>query len=228
MEHTIVTAHGLVTDSWLAIHPDSPPWPYTDDPSTVHLSAADRIRVLGITCNSLLNTWRANRSVAAGVRLDYVFVNQNHAVVKDSKVVFTEPIEGLGCSYSDHFGITVKLQIQDGDPIDPKETGQTTLSAALFQEIDAITNRYIAREARDSYYRNLHFFAALIVFVALLVGQWWVTAIYGHFIVLLGTVLIVITGVVNGLIGFLFGNWELRALREFQAEVNIAKTLYSS
>jgi sphingomyelin phosphodiesterase 2 len=163
------------------------------------------------------------------VRLDYVFVNQNRAAVKDCTVVFTEPVPLLHCSYSDHFGIHVKLQIlSNGD-----EDGGTKVAdngvlskPAVFDTIDRISERYLARELRQSRYRIGHFFASLFVFIAFLIGQWWVQPKAGHFVILLATVLVVVTGTINGLIGFIFGKWEINALREFISEVRLAKGVY--
>jgi len=161
-------------------------------------------------------------------RLDYVFVNQDRAVVRESTVVFTEPVPYLNCSYSDHFGIYVKLQLRDGgkDMSDSTFMDEGTLSHAMFDTIERINERYIAREIRHSKYRNIHFIMSVLMFIGLLIGQWWVEPIYAHFIILLGGVLVMVTGTINGLIGFIFGRWEIRALREFISEVRLARKVY--
>jgi sphingomyelin phosphodiesterase 2 len=162
-------------------------------------------------------------------RLDYVFVNEDRVTVRDCAVVFTEPIPHLGCSYSDHFGINVKLELQGliKDGSQATVSDESILSHAIFDTIDRISDRYLAREIRHSRYRNIHFIASVVVFLGLLIGQWWVTPIYGHFIILVCGVLIMVTGTVNGLIGFIFGRWEIRALREFMSEVRLARKVYS-
>jgi sphingomyelin phosphodiesterase 2 len=195
------------------------------------LSDSDRIRLLGVTCDSQLNSWRAydltkDMDDASAKRLDYVFVNQDRAYVRDCTVVFTEPIPHLNCSYSDHFGISVTLQlrnVQDGKVVLPEEP---TLSYSMFDTIERISERYIAREIRHSRYRNIHFIVSVLVFIALLIAQWWVEPNYAHFIILLGGVLVMVTGTINGLIGFIFGRWEIRALREFISEVRLARKVY--
>ena len=161
-------------------------------------------------------------------RLDYVFVNTDRVTVQDSTVVFTEIIPELQCSYSDHFGIHVILQLKDIAGRDSEAIFQIepVLSPAMFDTIDNICERYLAREIRHSNYRNIHFFASLFIFIALLIGQWWVEPNYAHFIISLSAVLIMVTGTVDGLIGFLFGRWEIRALREFISEVNLARKIY--
>lgn len=214
------------------MHPNSPPNSANSD--ITNLSDDDRIRLLGVTCDSKLNTWRAydlakDMDDPSAKRLDYVFVNEDRARVRDCAVVFTEPIPHLGCSYSDHFGINVKLElrsrIKDGSQA-ATVSDDAILPHAIFDTIDRISDRYIAREVRHSRYRNIHFIASVVVFVGLLIGQWWVTPIYGHFIILFFGVLIMVTGTINGLIGFIFGRWEIRALREFTSEVRLARKVY--
>jgi sphingomyelin phosphodiesterase 2 len=220
-----------VSDSWLAVHPDTPP-PSAGSTFT-HLSDIERIRLLGVTCDSALNTWRAydlakDMDDPSAKRLDYVFVNQDRAAVRECTVVFTEPVPGLNCSYSDHFGINVKLELRNRlkDGSEATYSEESVLSHAMFDTIERISDRYIAREVRHSQYRNIHFFASIAVFIGLLIGQWWVQPNYGHFIILLGGVLVMVTGTINGLIGFIFGRWEIRALREFISEVRLARKVY--
>lgn len=222
--HRIIQTHGLVTDSWLAVHPNS-----TTAPETGAISSLDRITKQGITCNSTLNTWSAKKDPKRAKRLDYIFVNQDYAVVKESKVVFTELIPIYNCSYSDHFGVNVKLQL----PISGKEDGETQLTAtdgllpqSLFDDIEGITDRYIGRAVRQSKYRIYHFFASFVVVVGLLIGQWWVQPAYGQFLILLAGFVVLGTGIVDGLIGFIFGRWEIHALQEFMSETQLARKLY--
>jgi sphingomyelin phosphodiesterase 2 len=162
-------------------------------------------------------------------RLDYVFVNQDRIIVKESKVVFTETIPVHNCSYSDHFGINVKLQLtttaqEDVETELASEDG--ILPQSLFDQIDGITERYTARAIRQSKYRINHFLVSLAVVVGLLVGQWWVEPGYGHFVVLLGGLVVIATGIVDGIIGFIFGRWEIHALQEFMGEMHLARKLY--
>jgi sphingomyelin phosphodiesterase 2 len=230
LAHKLITSHGLVSDSWLVAHPDRPPQSASSNYSL--LSDADRIRLLGVTCDSKLNTWRAydlakDMDDPTAKRLDYVFVNQERAIVKDSTVVFTEHVPLLNCSYSDHFGIHVTLQLQE-----PRDHGKVivseepTMSPQMFDTITWISDRYIKREMHHSWLRNTHFWVSLVVFVGLLIGQWWVKAAYGHFIILLCGTLVVVTGVVDGLIGFIFGRWEIAAIKEFTSEVELARKVY--
>ena len=60
--------------------------------------------------------------------------------------------------------------------------------------------------------RIWHFVISALIFLAVLVGQWWIKPGFGHFIVMFCTVLIMCFGVMDGLIGFVFMRWEIRAL----------------
>jgi len=222
----------MVADSWMAAHPD--PTPVSASSTLSTLSDSDRIRLLGVTCDSKLNTWRAydlakDMDDTSAKRLDYVFINPQRAIVRDCTVVFTEPVPNLNCSYSDHFGIHVQLELtnkfKDGSEATFKD--ENFLSPAIFDTIDGICEHYLDREIRHSKYRIWHFQASVVAFIALLIGQWWVTPNYGHFLILLGSVVIMVTGVVDGLIGFIFGRWEVRALREFISEVQMARKVYT-
>lgn len=231
MAHTLITTHGLVNDSWLAVHPNTPPQSSSSEIST--LSDMDRIRLLGVTCDSALNTWRAydlakDMDDPRAKRLDYIFINQDRAQVQSCQVVFTEPVPGLNISYSDHFGIHAKFRLTGGkdDSEGTITADDSVLSPEMFDTIEAINEHYMAREIRHSRWRIWHFFASIVVFLGLLIGQWWVRPAYAHFIILVGAVVVMVTGVVDGLIGFLFGRWEIRALREFISEVRLARKVY--
>ena len=187
-----------------------------------------------MTCDSALNTWRAydlakDMDDPRAKRLDYIFINEDHAQVKSCDVVFTEHVPGLNVSYSDHFGIHVKFQLtglKDDADRTVSAGDEPCLSPEMFDTIEEINERYMIREVRHSQWRIWHFFASLVIFLGLLIGQWWVRPAYAHFLILLGAVLVMVTGVVDGLIGFLFGWWEIRALREFISEVRLARKVH--
>jgi sphingomyelin phosphodiesterase 2 len=115
--------------------------------------------------------------------------------------------------------------VNEGD--ETKFVDNGVLSKDVFDTIDRISERYLSRELCQSQYRIRHFFASLFIFVAFLIGQWWVQPKAGNFVILFATVLVVVTGTINGLIGFIFGRWEINAVREFISEVRLAKGIYS-
>ena len=50
-------------------------------------------------------------------------------------------------------------------------------------------------------------------------------AIYAHFIILFGAFVVMVIGVIDRLIGSVFGRFELRVIREFQSQITPVKKL---
>jgi sphingomyelin phosphodiesterase 2 len=141
LAHRVVTVHGRVKDIWRILHPDSSVGSSHDlveqarrrpIPTAIH-----NILENGTTCDSVLNTWRWNKSrqkrlgpnqpridvppdtVDPGAkRLDYIFVSGSQErgnggwVVKAAKVGMMERHPTLQCSLSDHFSVQTTLAWQ--------------------------------------------------------------------------------------------------------------------
>lgn len=100
--------HGGLKDSFREAHPAC------DDAPPSGLSAEDALSVLGMTCDSPLNSWSAGKPIPASVlanggkRLDYIFfaepAGKPRLRVVRSEVVMTDLIDGA-TSMSDHFGL---------------------------------------------------------------------------------------------------------------------------
>ncbi|KAH7022794.1 Endonuclease/exonuclease/phosphatase [Ilyonectria destructans] len=101
------------------------------------------------------------------------------------------------------------------------------LPMAVYDEILAMIHKYILREVRQRYWRGVHFFVALIVWVACLVGVWFSPANFVAFILMLVSSLGLVAGVVDGLLSLLFFSWEIRGLKEFDWEIRNAKAVAS-
>ncbi|KAJ9155884.1 DNase I-like protein [Coniochaeta hoffmannii] len=99
----------------------------------------------------------------------------------------------------------------------------TALPVAAYDEILAMIHKYVAREKRQRRWRGLHFFAWIGIWIACLVGVWFVPHNYVAFILMVLSNLGLVTGTVDGLIALLFVNTELRALKEFEWEILNAK-----
>lgn len=92
----------------------------------------------------------------------------------------------------------------------------------LHQELIQIIEDYKPTCAFQSLWRLTHFWASVLVVIGLLVAVWWGAArnrSYVGFIFILVAVIVAVSGVLNGLLGFLFGRAERRALREFEEQV---------
>ncbi|KAI5846529.1 Endonuclease/exonuclease/phosphatase [Morchella snyderi] len=137
LAHRLITTHGLVSDSWLSMYPDTPA---VSPPGS---TAKANIENLGITCDSVLNTWRMPGPVLPSPetydphakRLDYVFHSPSTSSVRDVTVGMTEPMSmpsqtggkgGAGgyATLSDHFSVEVHLSLT------PNPAQQAALAAA--------------------------------------------------------------------------------------------------
>jgi len=215
LAHRMITTYGGVEDSWFQKYPGH------EDYSSRRLSAKEKVDKLGNTCDSSLNTWRLNRGDGHyedpdSCRLDYIFFNRSAAIITNAKVEFTDIEPELGCSFSDHFGIHIDLILQASASSPSLET---PLDAQIVEEALALTDQYYARQSRQKWQRIAHFHASMVVVIAFHIAVFWAPANWVSFIFMLVATLVAVTGVVDGLIGFVFGRWELAGLREFQDEM---------
>lgn len=214
----MITAHSKVVDCWETAHPESEAF------DRDQLDDKCLVEKLGATCDSRLNTWRAHVSARdmddfAAKRLDYVFTNPKQAKVIGSSVVFTELVNGM--SMSDHFGVRVELELKPGD-YKPK---YKLMDEDIAHLLDTITE-YTAREKNYMFWRLVHLVVSLLVIIGCLIAVFWVKHLWAAFILILVSTLVGITGAIHGLvIGFLFGRWELRGLKQFQTEMELLRKI---
>ncbi|SPQ17849.1 f056e23d-6343-4c7b-ba98-35a98eb108b9 [Thermothielavioides terrestris] len=97
------------------------------------------------------------------------------------------------------------------------------LSPTAYDEILSLIRSYTARERAQLTWRAAHFFLAVLVTVACLVGVWFSPHNYVSFILVLVSSLGLTAGTVDGLLALLFFRSELKALKEFEWEVRNAK-----
>lgn len=188
------------------------------------LSPADQIALAGVTSDSRLNTWRKNYALSRAQRLDYILYDQLSAAATDCQVCFVEPIPGIG-SVSDHFGVRATFVIRQ-----PSSTSQTVddspRMSELLDETIAVIKHYWPTAKRQSNLRLLHFYISMAIVLGMLIAVWWGAAdgrAYVAFIFLLLGVIIAITGTIDGLLGYVFGSNEKRALLEFEDQVRIVR-----
>lgn len=227
-----------MADSWLQTHPNA------TDSNIIREDDTDIIQHLGITCNSPLNSWSKHKkkkrkhSYVVGDRLDYIFYLQTPKFsCSRSCVVFTEYIPGTRMSYSDHFGVHSVFTIHDddddddgggGEPLqimDPTFTQlQPSMARAILQRLeqDLVLNRKTAKVLLGLFV--IFFVIVVIIYSAIIAvpvssGQetaatLTVTVAGGICVVLLSALAtICLIG------GFVFGNTEQRALRQFIVDV---------
>lgn len=178
-------------------------------------------------------------------RLDYVFVGQgtrmgNEAsrwMLEDARVGMTERHPRLGCSLSDHFSVEATIcratigqqRPPNGEtkahPLPLAEPESPYLPTSTYITILSMIHKYVKRERRQRRWRLAHFLGSTAVSIACFVAVWWSPSNYVSFLLMLASTLGLSAGVIDGLIGGLFVSSELRALKEFQWEIENAMAL---
>jgi len=214
-----MTQHGLVWDTWNVVHPDTPP--------LVAESEQEQVDLFGVTCDSKLNIF-SPKDVAKATgdpnpkRIDYVFTSE--ATVENVEVTCTELIPHLGLNYSDHFAVSVTLQLPQVIPT-PKQNGH--IPQDIFNNIREIIFAYTLREQKGNALRCCHFFLSLAVCTSMLTGMWFVEQKGSIFVMMFFSTMCSWCGVLDGVIGYVWGRWELRSLKEFQSEMDLARRVYA-
>ncbi|KAK9468057.1 Endonuclease/exonuclease/phosphatase [Lipomyces arxii] len=224
--YALLTQRAGLQDSWITVYGNANKHLLAES-----LSPEDQIKLMGVTCDSKLNTWRADRDLSEAQRLDYCFHTPSLSTVEKLDVVFIEKVPQLECSASDHFGVAVTLRVLpatrekllSGQEQVAQSNRPPSLPLDQYDEILNIIHDYLPTAHAQKYYRTLHFWISIIFVVALHIGVFWVRKGWPSFLVTLGSTLIALTGVVDGMLGFLYGRNELRGLREFEEEVRWEK-----
>ncbi|KAJ5637439.1 Endonuclease/exonuclease/phosphatase [Penicillium lividum] len=170
--------------------------------------------------------------------------------VESAKVSMTERHPTLRCSLSDHFAVEAvitrysgaatiesgaqapveQLQSQSTPSLHTTASKQVSPNAALspdtYDHIIEMIHTYVQRELSQRRWRLAHFILSIVISIGCMVGVWWVgSRTYIGFILILVSTLNFGAGILDGLIGGLFMSSELRALKEFEWEVQTAKDL---
>lgn len=164
-------------------------------------------------------------------RLDYVFFadNSDHTgqewSIANVEVGFTMRHPTLRCSLSDHFSIETTLTRKPAATT--KSAKQASSKIGLLDHetylvIQAMIDKYDLRERRQRRLRLTHFGIEIFVAIGCLVAVWWSPRNYVSFILMLLSTLGLSCGVLDGLMGGLFVGSEIRALKEFEYEINFA------
>lgn len=168
-------------------------------------------------------------------RLDYVFFGspQYHNTntgedvteweLKEANVGMTMRHPTLHCSLSDHFSVECTLTRRpDSQTAQPSNAASRYLPKETYEEIMATLVKYMDRQRLQRKLRISHFFFQLSVWTACMIGVWWSPHNYVSFILMLLSSIGLSVGVIDGLMGLLFGGSEMRALKEFEWEVKNA------
>jgi sphingomyelin phosphodiesterase 2 len=180
-----------------------------------------------------------------GKRIDYVFASTGDVtggtgwIVKSAAVELTGRHPELNCSLSDHFGVRATLQrhtlsedaaqtpSQHDLQLRYNEQHASTLTLSDYDEILDMTRKYVARERKQRFWRGIHFYAAVLVWIGCLVAVWFSPRNFVSFLLMLLASLGLTSGVVNGLLSLLFFSSEIRGLKEFEWEIQNARAALS-
>ncbi|KAK0392524.1 hypothetical protein NLU13_2019 [Sarocladium strictum] len=176
-------------------------------------------------------------------------------VVKSAQVALADRHADLHVSLSDHFAVQATLALHpipsssqppSSPPADPSPSHPVADFDAQLRHVKAIFDRphpdpalminlcddilpfiarYKAREIKQRYWRGVHFYIAIAVWIGCLVAVWFSPANFVAFILLLIASLGLVAGVIDGLMALLFFSSEIRALKEFEWEVENTKEL---
>lgn len=214
LPYNILQYESCLKDSWEVLNGP------TDLEAIKKMSPEDQIKKGATTCDSILNTWRANRRPDEACRLDYCLIDYSKLIPIDASVEFTEQIPNIG-SYSDHFGYTATFRIlpvsHHGERMEFVEQ-----RVKVYQDLKDTVEEYIENTIPfQRKWRLYHFYFSMFIFIAFLPVIVVVSyrAPWASILFYFSGVLITVSGVINGLIVFLFGRSEKRALNEILYQV---------
>ncbi|KAJ8105761.1 hypothetical protein OPT61_g9987 [Boeremia exigua] len=164
-------------------------------------------------------------------RLDYIFFSsaRHHDAntgeesaeweLEQANVGMTMRHPTLHCSLSDHFSVECTLtRKHNPHAAHASDVVNRYLPAETYEEIIATLVKYMDRQRLQRKLRIGHFYFQLSIWVACMIGVWWSPHNYVSFILMLLSSLGLSVGVIDGLMGLLFGGSEMRALKEFEWE----------
>ncbi|KAG7783479.1 hypothetical protein KL910_003265 [Ogataea haglerorum] len=214
LPYRIMQSEAGLTDSWEEIHGP------TDADKLRQMSPEDQIKLGGATCDSTLNTWRADRRPDEACRLDYALIDNTRLRALDASVQFTEKIPGVG-SYSDHFAYSATFKVLAKSatvPSRPPKSGRLE----IYQELTDLVAEYLAsKNSWQSSLLLLHFWLSALAFIAFLAVIVVVSFVapWASIVFLFFGGLVLATGLLSGQIGFLFCRCERRAMTEIILQV---------
>ncbi|XBW37348.1 hypothetical protein QEN19_002928 [Hanseniaspora menglaensis] len=191
---------------------------YTQNDITA-MTSEEQVLLAGTTCDSRLNTWRAQREHWEACRLDYALIDPKTLRCIESKVQMTEQIPGIG-SLSDHFGYSCVLKLE---PSSPNLIHVPTVieKQKILSEIISVIDEYIHVAKNQRLYRLSYFIVSIIIILASMIFVTFTSknSAWSSVIVYIGGVFVLTTGLLNGIFGYVFGQSELRAIDEVKMEV---------
>lgn len=219
LPHRIFKHEAGLADSWEVLHAGTD----ISRQRIALMNPMDQIAKGGITCDSKLNTWRADRDLSEAKRLDFALFNTDRLTPIGAKVVFTELLQApFLCSYSDHFGYTAEFAFTNMPNDTTVSRGSVELYDDIIDEVDSYLRRTIPFQKN---WRLIHFLCSIVLVVAIQIAITFAADAAAWSSVLLSIVsaLLAVTGVVNGLIGLISIQSEKNNIEEVKLEIFDAK-----
>lgn len=217
LPYKLFTIEGGLTDSWTNLSDNS----FSNEVIS-KMDPQQQIELGGVTCDSVLNTWRAERKPTEACRLDYALIDGNNITPISASVKFTERLPlPYDCSYSDHFAYSAEFLIGlEKDFVKPTfENSKTNDRIMVYRELISELEEYQRHTIPyQSNWRKWHFFISLIFIFINIAISFVVSGWFSPLVMLFNTINS-ISGVINGLIWFFGVRSEHRALQEVQQEV---------
>ncbi|KAG2045128.1 Endonuclease/exonuclease/phosphatase [Suillus americanus] len=246
----VVLSHAGLVDSWATSHAHIPP------PSGMISPIAGVINY-GVTADSPLNSYRDSKPSGdpivrkyQGKRLDYILFrhpspngSNDHLprlTCRDSQVVFTDSIPGNSCSYSDHFGVEATLAIdtqaegKQDDMASLKDTSAMWFNSPSELSSNAITKIMNAfntsyRMSQDRSRKELTIFGtSILALIGLIIGSAWVAVPWLNPVFVLLVIFLSWQATTKLYEGFIFGNWERKALQNVIEELELHQQILAS
>lgn len=247
----IIRSHAGLSDSWVISHSHIPPPTGMITP----LDGVEKYGVTADSpLNTYRDSGPSGSAVVRmfqGKRLDYILFRQPSRIsddpdayrltCSDSKVIFIDPIPGNTCSYSDHFGVEATLIVTARKAQEDFTSGNTVLKETespwadapsemppgmISEILGALQTSY--RMSQDRSRRELTVFAlGILLLLGLIIGSAWVPLPWVNPIFVFITIFIAWLTTTMLYEGFIFGNWERKALQNVVEELEIQKSVLS-
>lgn len=218
LPYKLLTEEGGLQDLWDVLHGGNA----VSANAIAVMDPKDQIVLGGITCDSTLNTWRAKRQLWEACRLDYALIDPRVIRPVRAEVRFTELMAPpYNCSYSDHFGYSVELEVGPRLALEEEHVSSVQDRLHIYKELMSEIEWYRAHTIpAQATWRKWHlvlgswFVVAFLVWVPIVGLLGWML-----FLAMFVTVLAGVSAAVNGLIWYCGVRLELRALQEVFMEV---------
>lgn len=223
----IIRDHTGLTDAWEAVHGKHASVSRQNDPKTA-------MTVMGVTVDSPMNTYTAGKKLdyfarmGLGKRLDYIFFrgpigrkDRFKLRCKQTQVVLTDAVPNSSISFSDHFGVETVIEIDTPDGVlnEASESSISEESSLLLMR--ALTECYRHSSSRSRSELSISVIC-LFSLLALCIGSVWLTPSWLTPIYILFTIFLSWLGTTMLYSGFIYGNWERRALANVIEELELA------